>query len=195
MSTVIKQFMPVKPEYVKSKRDGTAFLRLHKSNYIPDIYSLTNDEARLVDCYLDDTFQWVRLTDGRRLRTRELKRNFKNYMPQTLREAVSPIKGVRTRQLGIRVLALDNHYKHRVGYIHLSKDSNRLYVKHVVNGVESDMYIDIHNPHLFDPTIDLVKDYQMAIRRSKFHSMYYEAFITNLMKLIDGYVNYNVLPK
>lgn len=196
MSIVNKKIVPVQVNLIKSKKEGSAFVLLNKSNYIPDVYALNSDEARVVERYLDDSYQWVRLTDGRRLRTRELKQNLHSYMPGTISQTSGHVKGLKTRHLGLRVLSLDKHYKHRVGYMYLARDGIRLNIKHVVNNVESEMYLDIYNPNMFDPVIELVKDYQMAFRvRSRIHKHYFDTFMHNLVNVIECYSNFNLPPK
>ncbi len=75
MSAIIK-IKPVHVCYLMGEDDiNLNLLR------VPQIYKLEKRSLTIVDKYLDHSYQWVLLTDGRRVRTREFKKNWKLYIP------------------------------------------------------------------------------------------------------------------
>ena len=75
MSAIIK-IKPVHIRYLMGEDDIN--INLLK---VPQIYKLPKQSLVIVDRYLDCTYQWIVLTDGRRVRTREFKKNWNDYIP------------------------------------------------------------------------------------------------------------------
>lgn len=74
--TAIIKIKPVHVKYLLSEEDININL-----NSVPPAYRLPKRSLCIVNRYADTTYQWVLLTDGRKVRTRSLKADWRQYVP------------------------------------------------------------------------------------------------------------------
>lgn len=157
----------------------TALANMHHLE-VPPLYTLDQTQWRLADRYLDETFQWVMLVDGRRVRTRRFKQEWEDYIPLDFKQrAKSDGDYSFTKHATMtRVLSADHHCKHRVGTLKLWCEGKVAYIEHDVHDTVSLLTVEVTTPDLLKALVDILRKYQIACRYfSKAHDLNVKIFL------------------
>lgn len=184
---VRETYMKIADGLAKKPSQAKISMKDMHNNEVPDIYSLDITQWRLVNRYLDETFQWIALVDGRRLRTRTFKQDWEKYIPLDFKlRAKGETDFSFTKHITMtRVLSADHHCKHRMGTLRLWCEGKVAFIEHSVHGQISLMTCTVNTPDLLDALIDVLRKYQVACR---YYSRQHDLNIKALFQSIERFM-------